>query len=148
MQTLLSNLATKLNEKHPHINYGGCAKVAKIMMEELAKVDISSSAIVLGEPECYTNKPIHTIPIEDLWEEVDFNHVMIKVGKYYFDSRGVFTRKADTVPLYNKPYKGTLGLAAIKYIAKNGNWNTNFNTAELPAIRRIIKRHLSCLINP
>ena len=147
MREVLSALSKELNEKHPHIHYGGCAKLSKIMMEEIAKlkIKVKTQAKVIGCRDTDDDTPINTFSKHILWDAVDFSHVVTKIGKYYFDNTQVSTTKYSFGREFGTMYNGSLDLETTRYICRIGRWNKKFDTSELPSIRRIVRKHLKKL---
>lgn len=146
LKSTLEGLSQALNKNHPEVNYGGCAKLSAIMITELAKKGIKAKAKIIE----YFGKPTITTPLEELPEDklirVPCDHMVTKVGRYYFDNLVVTTnQKKLDVPSGSKLYKGSLKITKLRKVIKHGEWNQTFNTKELPAIRKLVKKHLEVL---
>jgi len=144
----LDAISEELRIRHPHLHKGGCGRLAAIMHEELKKKGIQSEIKVLQSKfsvENAGNVDINTIPKLHLWAAVAFDHVVVKVGRNYFDNLVVTSRKSMMENESFKMAKGSLSINKLKYVNRVGDWNKQFDVQEVPAIKKLIKKHLKDL---
>jgi len=122
MKKSLTKIIADLRPAHPDIHHGGCAKFSKIVIDELSKKGIKAEAKVI---QYYSSnrrlKNVRDIPPENIWKKVVFDHVVIKVGKYYFDNTTISTNKKGMVAHHHgKMYPGSLTKEQLDYVTKHG----------------------------
>ncbi len=153
--TKLNKLGKEVNTRYPTINAGGCCVYAALIVAALHKQGIIAHGIVAawnntGETNIdLVRKKIRSNTVGE-WESkgVHFNHVGVEFsvdGKTkwkHYDSNGVYRKSSS---LMDWPvYEGRLTLKELKDLAKCASgWNTRFDRNSIPALRKLVKTHLS-----
>lgn len=120
----LFNKLLKLNTI-PHINRGGCGIVAHALYTALQKAEIKASIVYVIRPH----------RDQDIIEKLNNNeptscaHVLVKVGRYYYDTKGQHKSKKAI----QEEFIGYIDLVkvdpefAYKSAAEQNSWNRTFN---------------------
>jgi hypothetical protein len=153
--TKLDKLSSVVAERYPTINYGGCGVFAALVVTELKKHNIHATGIVAAydadepdgptidtvRPQIKKKTNVHE------WNNngISFYHVGVefKIGRQrkHYDSTGVKTasKMLDHMPIY----KGRLERDELRALAsKQSGWNVRFDRSNIPALRRLVKKHL------
>ena len=134
---LVSNYAD-INGRIPDINRGGCGIFAEELYNTLIKLG--------NKPQIYI---ITRFNINDVLEAIandntygfSFNHIIIKIGKYYYDSNG-----KRTIEDYRDIYGSNISFVncSIEYLNKlNANidvWNDTFNRNKTKNIQAVLEK--------
>jgi hypothetical protein len=121
----------------PRINYGGCGLVAKALYEALYKQYPNVSIWYLDDcdnREAYIyNKPYAP------------NHVVIKVGRYYYDANGVYS-PSQLQKHWNFMNKWKVSYQYLIDSIDKGRWNPEFDREDhAPIIYKLIKPYKALL---
>lgn len=141
--------------KFPYINHGGCCVYATMIVCELQKHNIEAVGIATGG--YYTDHNLTIDKVRHLvrkntaneWNRngITFHHVGVEFilngKKFHYDTSGVWkpTGKLDK----HQIYQGRFSFKELQGLSKQINccWNTTFDRHDIPAIRRIVKKHLT-----
>lgn len=135
----------------PYVNRGGCGVVAKEIYNLFLKLGYKPKITL------FSNYPVSIAEYaNNNYNCPKFDHIVIKVGKYYIDSTGAYTTKKQMS--YNKNKKVYVGLPFDKLLDLIDNndvgWNWLFNRYKYePIIERkcrkiykVLDEHInSCL---
>lgn len=144
-QTLI-HFAERMNKAHPMMNYGGCAVFAVHMAKRLQHVvptriklfswdkhDLNAIRAKLNDP----------LDIDQWYPHVhSFSHVIVEFDlndkTYHYDSEGL--REAQDSWCGNELSDGEFTVEEMSSFAGAPNqWNTTFNRARIPQVKRQIK---------
>jgi hypothetical protein len=121
----------------PRINYGGCGLVAKALYKSLYKQFPDISIWYLDDynnREAYT----HNHPYAP-------NHVVIKVGRYYYDANGVYS-PTQLQERWNFTHRWKVSYTYLIDSIDKGCWNPEFDRkTHTPVIRKLTKSYKALL---
>lgn len=118
------NKLLKLNTI-PNINRGGCGIVAHALYMALTKVNVPASIVYIIRP----HRDIDVIEKLNNHEPTSCAHVMVKVGRYYYDTEGVYKSKVSI----QKEFISDIKLIkvspeyAYESASTQNSWNKQFN---------------------
>jgi hypothetical protein len=150
----LNKAGEEVQTKFRFINYGGCCVYATMIVRELKKHGIEAVGIATGG-YLSNDKTIDEVRGKvknnsvSEWNRngISFHHVAVEFvinGRiYHYDTNGVRPAHRDLTgfPIY----EGRFNFAEMRELSKQRNlcWNTRFDRWDIPAIRRIVKKHLA-----
>lgn len=129
----LGEVLPKINSI-PNVNYGGCGVVAEHIYRYLYVKGYKPKILTLTHNEEYLNKAI----ANNETAEEGKDHVIVKVGRLYIDSTGLYTclREVPYAPSRKAvptPYNLLVQWNGIGHI-----WNDSFDRANIKKIKNII----------
>ena len=150
MQTKIKNLLLCLSEainNNPRfelLNDGGCCVFAAMVAAKLEELGIPVKGRVLRSAFSWvssTNAPLNKIHPKkntlDAWQDngVSFDHVVLQLEKYTYDSGGFDARKRWS---HFDMYRGWLNVKDLKELAKSRGWNSMFDRKLIPELQKIV----------
>jgi hypothetical protein len=128
----VAELVKKDIDTIPRINWGGCGVVAHNLYKTLDKLNLKPKVVALTvSPES----------IKDF--NPDFDHIILKVGKYYIDSTGYYKTKRDIPDTSRRAKKAEVSFDTLSKWLDVCNWNTAFNKDKYkPIIEKTFKKIL------
>ena len=116
----------------PRINWGGCGVVAHNLYKTLDKLNLKPKVVALT----YNPKSIHCY-------DADFDHIILKVGKYFIDSTGYYKRKRDIPDTSKRAYMAQVDFETLLEWLEVCKWNPAFDMGTYkPIIEKTFKKIL------
>lgn len=143
--TALLSSFDDVNENVSAVNRGGCGFFAKHLYDVLKLKGYNPKLVLLVRGYSVDDADYHISNnnVNDLFD-TNWTHVMVRVGGYFVDCRGLFTKieehpTFDVFEAVDLPYDILKVMLNSKY---RHRWNPNFNRDNSKIIRKIIKKHL------
>ncbi len=145
----LQDLADKVLDQFPNINYGGCCIFAAYVARELQhhyKIRIIAFSKNRDGDNIDSVRPLIKNNIPSEWRDngCSFNHIAIEITDnkgiiWNYDACGVFPADGSISSL--QQLKGSLSIEEALELANSIEWSKDFNRNDIPAIRNLILKH-------
>lgn len=135
MEELLNEMQITIKNSIEYLNYGGCAKFAYYLSEELTRLGIFHKISLCDRfPECL---------YKGFNNEYEVEHVLVYIPKIgYID--GYETRNLKQLKQrYNYVNSKKYNLNKLKEYAFEGDWNSFYKTSQNSLLKRIIKLYIN-----
>lgn len=153
----LKALMQEAQDRFPMMNYGGCGVFAGEVCEALVKAGIDAEVVTRGEPpksirQRLKKKPTKATCLEWDTAGLDRGHlaVRMKIGKkfYTYDSE-TFLKSGFEFGGHgwecSYPFGDGMTYKEAKAISadnSNGDWNDTFDRAQIPSVKKTVRKHL------
>ena len=145
--SVLSKLSV-INQKYSNINRGGCGVFALYLSKELDKRNIKHDILWIGDDYHNAEKVIRNtfqsnsnVTLEDFSDNGIFlSHVMVKIGKKFIDSEGVYKGFDNTRWSHRRVLSKMSNKELFKLVDSSHGWNDTFQRKLIPKIKKDIKK--------
>lgn len=136
-----------MSNKVKDINYGGCGIFAEKFYNILIKLGQKPKIVILTDEPCGYHNQVK----DNNYYSVICNHVVVKIGKCYYDSNGKFNPKKEYthcqliqgVPLdVLRKFNGLTETTSIYHI-----WNRRFDRSQIPVIEQTLEKVYEKYVN-
>lgn len=76
-----------------YINLGGCGAFAFLLSQKFSNIGIQHKIVLLSDKNSINLYKVNLLKNKKISSRIKPEHVMVKVGRYYIDSEGVFTKR-------------------------------------------------------